>query len=459
MLPIRAVGGDGRETHERNRRSENAARHARPAREHCPVDGRRADIQFVDLHQAIRTGDAFDGRIPRHGPFAYAGGVERHAHQLADAGHDRFLDDSLLLRRRRTTAARHLVGQRHGRRPGRCGHAGDQTRRYAGLRAAIHPGHRVILDDGRIPASHLRQRPLADLHARGIFVVPQRIFLPEPRQEGKHLRRRAQHHRFVLSPRKARRRSFPRLPPVAGGLLQHGQRRPVRPERLADRLEARAGAHDDRLRRSEEIHQRTARTHAAQRAVVGSPAPELESRGQGRIHLQLVRLRLRQRRGQRETGIHDQLPELVPHALRLGRRGILHRPQMALHGTGRPAPAFRHEQRPQDHLAGHEPKDRRVRPRAHGAFGQHHGQMDAHRTAGAVRHAARRDVRRAVDAAHPGVLCGLPDLETRDDPGKKPPYRATTVIPRSTTSTSSRAGTPTSCRNRGSRTTAGYRLP
>lgn len=48
-----------------------------------------------------------------------------------------------------------------------------------------------------------------------------------------------------------------------------------------------AGAHDDRLRRSEEIHQRTARTHAAQRAVVGSPAPELESRGQGRIHLQL----------------------------------------------------------------------------------------------------------------------------------------------------------------------------
>ena len=157
---------------------------------------------------------------------------------------------------------------------------------------------------------------------------PNEYFLPEPRQEGKHLRRRAQHHRFVLSPRKARRRSFPRLPPVAGGLLQHGQRRPVRPERLADRLEARAGAHDDRLRRSEEIHQRTARTYAAQRAVVGSPAPELESRGQGRIHLQLVRLRLRQRRGQRETGIHDQLPELVPHALRLGRRGVLHRPQM-----------------------------------------------------------------------------------------------------------------------------------
>ncbi len=28
------------------------------------------------------------------------------------------------------------------------------------------------MDDGRIPASHLRQRPLADLHARGIFVVP-----------------------------------------------------------------------------------------------------------------------------------------------------------------------------------------------------------------------------------------------------------------------------------------------
>ena len=145
---------------------------------------------------------------------------------------------------------------------------------------------------------------------------------------------------------------------------------------------------------------------------------ELESRGQGRIHLQLVRLRLRQRRGQRETGVHDHLPELVPHALRLGRRGVLHRPQMALHGTGRPAPAFRHEQRPQDHLAGHEPKDHRIQPRAHGAFDQHHGQMDAHRTAGAVRHAARRDVRRAVDAAHPGVLCGLPDLETRDDPGK-----------------------------------------
>ena len=281
---------------------------------------------------------------------AHAGDVERHAHQLADAGHDRFFDDSrptssttrrccTAPRRSTSRAAAWAVRSRWRpnppiRRASDCSTPRASGRSGRRTNSCVSP---TATTAGRPPRAWSTPRR------------PTNIPVPEPRQEGKHLRRRPQHHRHVLSPAKSTTTELS----ATSTLLQEayyntGNGRPVRPERLADRLEARAGAHDDRLRRSEEIHQRTARTHAAQRAVVGSPAPELESRGQGRIHLQLVRLRLRQRRGQRETGRHDQLPELVPHALRLGRRGILHRPQMALHGTGRPAPAFRHEQRPQE---------------------------------------------------------------------------------------------------------------
>ncbi|MFR6635058.1 MAG: TonB-dependent receptor [Alistipes onderdonkii] len=94
-----------------------------------------------------------------------------------------FVDDATLLH---GTSSLNVVGGGLGGGD----HTGDQTRRYTRIQNAVYTGNRLVLDDGRISAADLRRRPLADLDARGLLLVAQRIQVPQPRQERKCLRRR-----------------------------------------------------------------------------------------------------------------------------------------------------------------------------------------------------------------------------------------------------------------------------
>ena len=89
-----------------------------------------------------------------------------------------------------------------------------------GLRTAVRPGRRVVLDLRRVPAPDLRRRPLAEFDARGLFLVAERFQVQKLQQETERLRRRSQYRRFLLSRRTQQERRLPRSAPVAGTLLQ-----------------------------------------------------------------------------------------------------------------------------------------------------------------------------------------------------------------------------------------------
>jgi len=153
VLPIRAVGVTGvkpmKEIGVQKTQLDTLVLHENIALSMADVLTFNSSIFIKQYGRATLSTVAFRGTGPSHTQVVW-NGMRINSPMLGMTDFSMipsyFVDDA-------QAAARHLVGQRHGRRPGRCGHAGDQTRRYAGLRAAIHPGHRVILDDGRIPAS------------------------------------------------------------------------------------------------------------------------------------------------------------------------------------------------------------------------------------------------------------------------------------------------------------------
>ncbi len=221
---------------------------------------------------------ALDGILPRHLALAYAGDVERHEDQLAHAGHDRLLDDTVILHRRCVAAARHLLGERHGRRSGRRHSPLDRTHTAARIRPAIRSGRRVVLHIRRVPAPHIRQRPLAGIHTRRIFILAQRLPLRQPRQEGEHLRRAAQHHRPILPRRAQPQRRLPRPAPASGGILQYGAWRPLRPDGMVCQFAARHPSAERQLRRRR-LREPPARAYAAQCRDDGTTyAPTTRSR-------------------------------------------------------------------------------------------------------------------------------------------------------------------------------------
>ena len=105
--------GLGPASDEKHRRRGERNRLGDPPGEHRPLDGRRADVQHTGFVKQYGRATLLHGIVPRHGSVAYAGDVERHAHQQPDAGHDR-LSMILLFHRRRLAAPRNLVGQRVG---------------------------------------------------------------------------------------------------------------------------------------------------------------------------------------------------------------------------------------------------------------------------------------------------------------------------------------------------------
>ncbi len=175
-------------TDEGNRHPADETRFDRIEREHRSVDGRCADFQFVDFRQTIRSRDALDGGIPRYVALTHAGDVERHAYQLADAGHDRLFDDSGLLHRRRLATARNIVSQRNGRRIRRCGETLHTTCRRRRLRIAIRAGGRIVQDLRRVSAPDLRRQTLASVDPRGLLLVGQRLQVSQLQQEDERLR-------------------------------------------------------------------------------------------------------------------------------------------------------------------------------------------------------------------------------------------------------------------------------
>ena len=90
---------------------------------------------------------------------------------------------------------------------------------------------------------------MAGLDPRGLFVVAQRLQVHQPRQEDKYLRRGEEHHRTVSS-QGTQPIGFVQGPaPVAGGILQHPERRPFRVERMVYQLQPGTADAHDRLRR------------------------------------------------------------------------------------------------------------------------------------------------------------------------------------------------------------------
>ena len=341
--------GLGPASDEKHRRRGDETRLGDPQGEHRPLDGRRADVQHTGFRQAVRPRDPLHGIVPRHGSVAYAGDVERHAHQQPDAGHDRLFDDPLLFHRRRLAAPRNLVDQRDGRRTGRTGETLDCAGGGRRIRAAIYPGHRHVPYFRRIPAPDMGRRALAGINPRRLPVLGQRLQVPQPRQEGEHLRRRDEHRRVVLSHRTQQERRVRRRARVAGGLLQHRERRPLRAERLVHQFQPGTAPADDRLRRRHAVRKPPARTHPAQRPLVGPLPPELEGGGESRIRAFVDGLRLPARQGQRHPGGHDPFAEQDQHPLRAGRRGVFRRRQMVLHGRAVGTPALRRKRRQEHH--------------------------------------------------------------------------------------------------------------
>ena len=92
-----------------------------------------------------------------------------------------------------------------------------------------------------------------------------------------------------------------------------------------------------------------ARTHPAQRPLVGPLPPELEGGGESRIRAFVDGLRLPARQGQRHPGGHDPFAEQDQHPLRAGRRGVFRRRQMVLHGRTVGTPALRRKRRQEHH--------------------------------------------------------------------------------------------------------------
>ena len=78
-----------------------------------------------------------------------------------------------------------------------------------------------------------------------------------------------------------------------GFKMQYRQGRPFRAERLVSHLQARPFTNDRRLRRSEGYSAPAARTHPAQRTLVGSSASYIQGRSKSRLHPHMARLRLR----------------------------------------------------------------------------------------------------------------------------------------------------------------------
>lgn len=74
-----------------------------------------------------------------------------------------------------------------------------------------------------------------------------------------------------------------------------GKGGPFRTERLVSHLQARPFTNNRRLRQSEGYSAPAARTHPAQRALMGSSAADIQGRSKSRLHLHMARLRLRPR--------------------------------------------------------------------------------------------------------------------------------------------------------------------
>lgn len=109
--PDRRGHGVGQTPDERNRRAEDEVRLARTEREHCLIDGRHSDVQFVRVRQELRTRHALHRCFPRHVAQPHAGDVERHAHQQSHAGYDRLFHHTVLLHRSGLAASWHVVGE------------------------------------------------------------------------------------------------------------------------------------------------------------------------------------------------------------------------------------------------------------------------------------------------------------------------------------------------------------
>ena len=388
VAPDRGGAGGDPPHDEGDRRAAHAAGFDRAARQHLALDGRRADAERQPLHQELRPCHARDGRIPRHVALAHAGDVERDADQLADARHGRLLDDPRVLHRRRDAAARRLVDRRHGRRTGRRRRARHPPVRAAGLANAIRAGRRIVLDLRPIPARKLRRPAVERLDARGLLHLGQRLPLHHLRQDGARLRPRRRGGRH-LPPRRAQpQRLLPRPAPVAGTLLQSRRRHALRPFGVVPPLETRAALPLDRLPRRRDDPQRTTRTDAARRGLVGTAARAAQTGSETRLRLHRLGLRLpaTQRTGSAERP--DAEPQLSAYSLRTVRSRILRRPALALHGQRRATRSDGRLQR-QEPL----PRGRRLRPLPRGAVGAPLGQMAADRTHRAGGQPARRTLR------------------------------------------------------------------
>ena len=79
----------GQTADEGNRRAEDEVRFTRTERKYRPLDGGHPDFQHVDFRQTVRPRHPFDRGVPRYVALAYAGDVERDAHQQPHARHDR----------------------------------------------------------------------------------------------------------------------------------------------------------------------------------------------------------------------------------------------------------------------------------------------------------------------------------------------------------------------------------
>ena len=218
-----------------------------------------------------------------------------------------FIDDASLL-------ARHLVGQRDGRRTGRTGEALDCAGGGRRIRAAIYPGHRhrSRTFDEFLRLTYGDERWQAS--TRAVYSSPRPTTIKYRNHDKKENVYDDERNivGFVLS----RRTQQERRVPTTCTCCRRSTTTPANGDRFglnAWYIHSNRGTApaDDRLRATtRQFDNRTARTHAAQRALVGpSAAGTGRRRRKPDTSHSWTAYDYRQRQGQRHPGGHDPFAE------------------------------------------------------------------------------------------------------------------------------------------------------